>query len=486
MPIVGSTVRLWWQTSLAARSQLKPSHRAVAAFAYGLCVLLLLAPALINGFPLLNYDTGGYLARWYEGTLTANRAAAYGLILSSSVPFALWPAVVLQSALSVWVIALVMRTHGLGRRPILLVGTVATLSLMTALPWLTSLLLTDIFCGLGVLALYLLLMRGDSLQRGERFGLILLIALAAATHSATLFLLIGLIAAAVLLLLIDRKHLARAGLSRGLLAIALAMGLALAANAVIVKRLAWTPAGISFPFGRLLQDGIVKLYLDEHCPDLKLRLCAYKDQLPDNGDEWFWDSPVFDSLGRFEGMEKEMEAITIGSLISYPALQAKSALIATAKQLIAVKSGEGILNSIWHTYGIMEHFTPQLVPAMRAARQQQAESIDFSAINRLHVPVALTAMVLLPVIALFAWRKHSTADIGELAAICALALLANAFVCGALSNPHDRYGARIVWIAVLTVIVAVARQPIRWAADLDLASHPELQLPLAAKRIHAE
>jgi len=39
---------------------------------------------------------------------------------------------------------------------------------------------------------------------------------------------------------------------------------------------------------------------------------------------------------------------------------------------------------------------------------------------------------------------------------------------------------------VLTVIVAVARQAIRWAADLDLESHPELQLPLAAKRIHAE
>ena len=31
--------------------------------------LVLLAPALWNGFPLLQYDTGGYIARWYEGTL---------------------------------------------------------------------------------------------------------------------------------------------------------------------------------------------------------------------------------------------------------------------------------------------------------------------------------------------------------------------------------------------------------------------------------
>jgi hypothetical protein len=38
-----------------------------------------------------------------------------------------------------------------------------------------------------------------------------------------------------------------------------------------------------------------------------------------------------------------------------------------------------------------------------------------------------------------------------------VALLANAFVCGALSGPHDRYGARIAWIATFTVVIAVLR-----------------------------
>ena len=36
----------------------------------------------------------------------------------------------------------------------------------------------------------------------------------------------------------------------------------------------------------------------------------------------------------------------------------------------------------------------------------------------------------------------------------ALALSANAFVCGALSNPHDRYGARMSWLAVLVILLA--------------------------------
>ena len=35
------------------------------------------------------------------------------------------------------------------------------------------------------------------------------------------------------------------------------------------------------------------------------------------------------------------------------------------------------------------------------------------------------------------------------------AVLANAAVCGVFSNPHDRYGARIVWLAGLTVLVAI-------------------------------
>ena len=46
----------------------------------------------------------------------------------------------------------------------LLLGVVAVLSLLTTLPWLTSILLTDIFCGLGALALYLVAVAQRSAQ----------------------------------------------------------------------------------------------------------------------------------------------------------------------------------------------------------------------------------------------------------------------------------------------------------------------------------
>jgi hypothetical protein len=442
--------------------------RVLWALAVILSLAILIAPAIWNQFPLLQYDTGGYLARWYEGTLVPSRAVVYGLILTAGVPLSFWPVLLVQSALTVWVTALMLRVHGFGARPLLLLGTIAALSVFTTLPWLTAILLTDIFCGIGVLGLYLLLMRGDALSRAERIGLIVLVAVSAATHSATIAVMLALMLPAALLCLIDRKRVAPAALGRGAIALVLGAVMVFAADYAVAKRLAWTPGGFALSFGRMLQDGIVDKYLDDHCPDKTLRLCPYKDALPHDADVWFWGSPLFDKLGRFAGLGQEMEHIAVQSLIDYPALQLKTAAIATARQMIDVHTGEGVVHWVWHTYFIIHDYAPQLEPAMKVARQQRGE-ISFTAINDLHYPLALLSMALLPFVALFAWRRKLPADLGDLAGFCMLALMANAFVCGALSNPHDRYGARIVWLAVFTAGLALYKLSERQAAALAAA-----------------
>jgi hypothetical protein len=428
-------------------------HRALWALAVILSLALLMAPAIWNGFPLLQYDTGGYLARWYEGILVPSRAVVYGLILLAGVPLAFWPVLLAQSAVTVWIVALTLRAHGLGKRPLLLLGVIAALSVLTTLPWLTSILLTDIFCGTGILAFYLLLLRASMVSPRERLGLIVLVAVAAATHNATLAVLVALAVCAALVCIFDRNRIPPGSLVRGIAALALGAVLVLAADFVVAGRLAWTPGGFALSFGRMLQDGIVSKYLDAHCPDPRLRLCAYKDRLPRDADAWFWGNPLFEQFGRFAGLGKEMETIAVESMIDYPLLQLETAAVDTAQQLIDVHTGEGVVTSIWHTYGIIQRFTPQLVPSMRAARQQQG-GISFTAINAVQYPVALIAMALLPAIVLLAVRKKLPPASGEFAATVALAILGNAFVCGALSNPHDRYGARVAWLAVFAVILA--------------------------------
>jgi hypothetical protein len=49
-------------------------------------------------------------------------------------------------------------------------------------------------------------------------------------------------------------------------------------------------------------------------------------------------------------------------------------------------------------------------------------------------------------------RRH---DLAGVAVFTLLALLGNAFICGALSNPHDRYQSRLVWLATLIVAMTM-------------------------------
>jgi len=422
-----------------------------------LATLILLLPALWNCFPLLQYDTGGYLARWFEGYLVPSRSTTYGLFLAAGWPLDFWPVIVLQALVTVWIVDLVLRTHRFdGTASVALPTVVAALSVTTALPWLASVLLTDVFAGLAVLGLHSLVWYRDRIVPAERLALIVLIGFAGSTHSATFAVLLALAAAGFAVSMSGAQWMPRAGLLSMAAGVVLGAAMLIGANYVVGKRLAWTPGGYGIAFGRMLQDGIVTRYLNDHCPDRHLRLCPYRNELPLDADTFLWGRSVFDQLGRFAGLGEEMRAIVLGSLRDYPAIQIKTAVLATGRQLAAVGTGEGIVTTMWHTYGMIDRYAPSAVSAMRAARQQHGE-IGFESINGVHKPVAWLAMVLLPAIILLGLRSAEFADLGRLAATVALALLGNAIFCGAISNPHDRYGSRIVWIAVFSVGLAVRR-----------------------------
>ncbi len=432
------------------------NRRAAWALAIAGSILLLIAPAIWNGFPLLQYDTGGYLAPWYEHQLGVNRSVPYGLLLLIGAPLDFWPVVVVQSVLAVWLLALTLRAHRLGGRPWLLLGLVAVLCLISTLPWLTGILLTDIFAGLGVLALYLLLFRDDALSGAERLGLLTLTAVAAATHSGTMLLLLGLVLCATVMWLIDSVRIPYARIARAMAALLLATMMVMSANWLVAGRFGWTPGGFALSFGRMLEDGIVAQYLKDHCPDASLKLCPYRNQLPADADDFFWGGSVFDKLGRFDGMREEMHRIALASLVDYPGLQIKSIVSETAKQLAAVETGAGVVNWIWNTYEVIQKAMPDAVPAMQAARQQR-DGISFDFINLWQVPIAWLATALLPLIAVFALRRADLTDIGEFAATVTLAVLGNAAVFGIFATAHNRYGARIVWLAILIPLIALAR-----------------------------
>ena len=429
---------------------------ATRRLSFILATLVLLLPALWNRFPILEYDTGGYLARWFEGYLVPSRSTTYGMFLLAGWPLDFWPVVVAQAAAAVWIIALVLRLYRFDSRPYALPAIVAALALTTALPWLASELLTDIFAGLAVLAFDALVRHGDRIAPRERLALTVFIAFAVSTHSGTFAVVLGLGLLAFAASLVAAKFVPRRGVARGASALLLGATMLIGTNYAISGSFAWTPGGYGLAFARMLQDGIVTRYLDDHCPDAHLRLCPYRHDLPLNADDFLWNDGVFDKLGRFAGLDPEMRSIVLGSLRDYPAMQIETAIDDTVHQLFAVGTGYGVLTTIWHTYGIIERYTPSVVPAMRAARQQHGE-IGFAAVNAVDVPVAWTATALLPALAIYGLWNAEFAELGALAATLTLALLGNAAFCAVISHYQDRYGARLVWIAVFAIALAAWR-----------------------------
>ena len=417
--------------------------------------LLLIAPAFWNGYPLLQWDTGGYLARWYEGYLVPSRSTVFGLYLHVGEGSGFWLNLAVQSLLTLWLLQLTLRVLGL-MQTFRFVAISFLLIVSTALPWLASMLLTDIFAGLSVLSLFVLIVAGDRISGPEKISLFVFTAFAAATHSATLGVLLGLCLAGWMARPLLGARLPFAGLAQGSLTIVVGALMLVSANHALSGNWAWTPGGYGVAFGRMMQDGIVARYLNDHCPRQHFKLCPYRNELPATADEFLWGNSMFNTLGRFEGLNDEMGYIVVHALADYPAWQAQAALKAMGEQLLHVATGEGSNGWIPHTYGIIERYIPAQVAPMRAARQQHW-TLHFDTINRLHIPVALVSMLALIVLLAHALTKRRLDDLSLLASTVTLALLGNAFICGVISGPHDRYGARLVWLATFVVLMALAR-----------------------------
>jgi hypothetical protein len=330
---------------IAVGDDVKANLRFAGAAA---AITILLAPAIWNGFPFLEYDSGGYLARWFEGYLVPSRSTVYGLFAVAGWPLDFWPEMLLQAAAAVWIISLVLRAYDFGNRPVMLIGVVAALAAMTSLPWLAGILLTDIFAGTAVLGSHLLLFAPASLNRRETIALVLLIGFAAATHSATLAVLMAIVVVASLARLRWPYLLPIAALGRSVVALILGAAMLLGTNFALSGQIAWTPGGYGIAFARMMEDGIVARYLADHCPEERLKLCRYRYKLPRTADEFLWGDSPFNELGRFAGLGDEMRKIVLESLFEYPGQQVEAAATASAKQLVAVASGEGVHEHLAH------------------------------------------------------------------------------------------------------------------------------------------
>ncbi len=451
-------------TSTFARTPGKSiSGHLTIGFAWTLClvfsVAVLLAPALGNRFPLVFFDTGGYVNRVLEMNLLPGRSLFYGLFLwiSSVGWWSFYGPVLLQALFVVWQIHLMLRCHDLPAGPRATAAFCGGLGVVTGISWYTSQLMPDGLVAVVVLALWLLGFRWPRLAVFERAGLAAIALLGLLSHMSGLALAIGLVAVTLV------ARVALPGRSWKLQvhwlppAAVVAAGLILmpVLHLALVGKAAYTPGGPAYLYGRLVQAGVAQRWLAEHCPVPGIKLCTLQDRIPDNGDKFLWgNESAFREIGEWSGAaDAELGYLVKEALKAYPGDVLLTALSATAEQLVMVKTGDQLTEIHNDTRNV---FTNRLPPgasaSFNAARQQRGElPVPFiGMVNRVHVPVAhLSALGLLLVIG---WGlRFGRHDLAVAAAFMLLALLGNAFICGALSNPHDRYQGRLAWLASLVV-----------------------------------
>lgn len=417
---------------------------------------LMLAPAIWNGFPIIFPDTGGYFTAPMVQHMANGRSALYGLFLILGIPLAFWPSVIVQAALMAWLLVVTLRVNGLGDRPYLALGLVALLCIGTSLPWFAGQLMPDILFPAAALSLYLLAYADGALARWERWLLGAVIAFAMASHMAAAGMAVALIAA-MALTHIRRLALPRARLTLAAASVAGGIVLCPASNALLTGSFAFTPGGSSFLFGRLVEDGIVTRYLEDHCPDPTIRLCDYKDEIQEDADSWLWwgASPLY-KMGGWAAYEPEATRIIRDTITEYPLLHATTAYHAAVGQFFSFQTEVGIDDN-GPTRWAFEEFIPKLYPALLAARQQ-AEPFDVEPLNVLHVPIAYLSLAAMLFAMIFRRRLGLSDRSYALCLILLAALAANAVICGVFSHPVDRYQSRLVLLAPFVVAIIAARR----------------------------
>ncbi|MBP6392276.1 MAG: hypothetical protein KA352_15390 [Flavobacteriales bacterium] len=432
------------------------------------CASIILVPALINGFPFVYADTGTYVRSAFEGYVPFDRPYWYGPFIraTSLGGTTLWGVVIAQAILCA---SYVLRISSL-LLPTMIVGRVAIaacmlLSIGTGLGWYAGQVLPDIFTGIGLLAVFLLVRgaHGPWLRAMDS----IVIAAACWMHLSNLLI---LPLAGMSLLLIGRSSPSRP-LRPGILWLASATvlgwgGLALA-NRIVDGNAYVSRSSHVFLIGRMLDTGMLRPYLMEHCPTEQFGICAYIDSLPPHSQAFlWWDSSPVVKQGGWEATREEYDRIVRGSFTEPRFIwwHVRGSLASTWEQLGIWEICKGSASE-WHrapdgpTYRMLathlphelDNFLGSMQNGGRGGLDMRWPDLSYRSLLALAVLAAAWALV---------YRSHDPqgAEARTLVLFSLLAIVIGAWVCATLSVVDARYLARDSWLLPFAVILFFAQR----------------------------
>lgn len=418
--------------------------------------LLLLLPALYNGYPLVNADDGTYIASGFKLETPADRPITYGLFLRvfslNGVSF--WIALVVQAiCLSFLILKILQRAtkpHRFWIRSlfvfIVLAGTSAS--------WTVSQIIPDIWTSMALLSLVLLVWGKE--RRGTRVFLYCLYTTAVATHMSNILILSGVL----VLLFLFRKYFFPPQ-ERRRLHLTLITTFLLTWATFATMGAAYAKSKNIFMMASLVEKRILKKYLAEYCPQQHYDLCNYQDQLPDDPNVFLWDpvSPVYQA-GGWQATREEYGRIT-GDIFTKPryvGLFLQAAARGTWQQFFTCHLAEGNFPFPAGT-DVHKQVTanaPRDRQGYENAWQHQNGSIvqQLSVLNVVHYGLVIAGLLVLAGQLLLV-RRRLLPFLRLLLFLLLAGYVVNVIDCATFAQVNARFGSRLIWVLPFCSLVCM-------------------------------
>ncbi len=420
--------------------------------------IFILLPALINGYPLVYSDTSTYLASGFELETPFDRPITYGLFIrfASWGGISLWLVITLQSLLVSYLLLRITHQCIQTRQKSIWMsmGIIGILSFLSSLSWTTCQLMPDLFTSIMCLSSFLLLTEKSS--KKERAFLFLLFLVSCSMHMSHVLLSLSLLSVTLLLVKLRVQDFSKQIRLNRIFAL-----LALTLVSILSMGSALSKSRHVFFMGAMVEHGILKKYLDRHCPDSGFQLCLYKDSLPEKAWQFIWEpSSPFYKTGGWKDSKKEYNEIIWGSLTEpyFLIMHLTSSFEATIQQLLHVQIGDGNKSYPFGTmlYDRILKYVPHEHTAYESSLQNKGSLAYVELWNKMLNMFLLLSFVLL-VFFLYTNKTMRTRYIKNPLYVWLLGcILLNAWVCGTFANAIDRLGSKMIWLFPFSFLIFLA------------------------------
>lgn len=421
--------------------------------------LIVIAPALMNNYPLVYADSNTYVASSRNLLPPIDRPIGYSLLIRAVTwQSTLWTIILFQGMVMSWLIHEVLRSlfpnsRTTWRKHVLML---TFLTLFTSLPWYASQIMPDVLSGGMGLCVFLLLLGRNRSILSTCFLWVLLFVLTTCHLSflAMLFpLCLGLIVLAFVRPWFRFSRLAPRKTLVGLLLVPILASLFIVGyNDRNGHGAVLSPTSSLFLAGRFAESGVLRTYLSKTCASSPHELCDHLDQLRATGMYFVWDAGaptrqhrgLVESSGRLDTVVHDI--LTDPSM--WPML-AWTSVVSTLTQLAQVNIGSGIepYQRNPDSYAAISRGIPHELPAYLTSRQQRG-GWNFEFMNALAMPLYLAAWI---TIVMFFPPKSKVRWVMFILIMLATVIL-NAFATGAIANVYDRLQARVTWLVIFAAL----------------------------------